>query len=422
MKPDQPENFMQRGLSRRHFLKLGTNATCLAGVYGFGAGSLAAWTHPMLVQAAGASSVAKAYKFLDHMMDRYFQGSTLRLIQSYVPTHALNLGDTGFTYDNAATVIALLQRSPADDMTRANILGNSLVYAQTNDPIGDGRIRDAYHTDPFILSGGAVSIESAGTQTGNMAWTRLALSHLYAKTNTEAFLAAALGIGNWIQTNTYDTRSAGGYTGGFNSNLQPELYKSTEHNIDVYAFFNMLATFTGDQSWTTNAQYALTFIKSMWNNASPGWFWTGTTDDGMTINPYPIPEDVQSWSYLALQNSMYASSLDWAYANLAATNNGFTGVSFSNADVTGIWFEGTSHIAAAFKARNAHGDKAKATAYLKSIQLAQTKALHADGLGIDAASKDGLMTGFGDDYYAALHIGATSWYCLAGQHGNPFLL
>jgi hypothetical protein len=419
MRSDQPRIINSGRMPRRRFLSL--TAACAAGVYGLSVTPFSAWSRPIFVHAAVPSSLDKAYLFLDRMMDLYFQGSTLRLIESYHPTHALNLGDTGFTYDNAATLIALLQRGTADDLSRANVLGDSLVYAQTNDPIGDGRIRDAFHVDPFILPGGAVNISSGGTQTGNMGWTGLALAHLYARTNTQSFLMAALGIGNWIQANTYDTRGAGGYTGGVMADQQPELYKSTENNIDVYAFFNMLAAFTGDPAWTTNAQYALGFITAMWD-MSGGWFWTGTTVDGVTINTYPIPEDVQAWSYLALQNPSYASSLDWAYTNLAATNHGFSGVSFSNADLSGVWFEGTAHMAAAFEARNASGDAAKAAAYLENIQLAQKHALNANGHGIVAASKNGLKTGFGDDYFAALHIGATSWYCFAAQSANPFVL
>jgi hypothetical protein len=62
------------------------------------------------------------------MMDLYAKGSTLRLAQSYVPTAALNLGDEGFTYDNAALLIAFLTRGQASDLTRANTLGNSFAY------------------------------------------------------------------------------------------------------------------------------------------------------------------------------------------------------------------------------------------------------------------------------------------------------
>jgi hypothetical protein len=159
----------------------------------------------------------------------------------------------------------------------------------------------------------------------------------------------------------------------------------------------------------------------MWN-ASGGFFWTGTTADGVTINRSFIPEDCQSWSYLALEEAAHAGSIDWAYANLSATDGPFSGVSFSNADRSGVWFEGTAHMAAALTLRNATGDLAKARAFLQTIALAQTRAPNEDGLGIDAASKDGLRTGDGDRYDAALHIGATSWYCIAAHAGNPLQL
>jgi hypothetical protein len=57
-----------------------------------------------------------------------------------------------------------------------------------------------------------------------------------------------------------------------------------------------------------------------------------------------------------------------AYANLSASQGPFTGVSFSNADRSGVWFEGTAHMAAGLLARNASGDPAKAAAYLQSVQ------------------------------------------------------
>jgi hypothetical protein len=366
-------------------------------------------------------SLQKAYAFLDTMMDLYAKGSTLRLAQSYLPTAALNLGDTGFTYDNAAMLIAFLQRGQANDLTRANVLGNSLVYGQAHDPLADGRVRNSYHTGPHILSGGAVNIEDAGSYSGNMAWTGLALAHLYQTTKTSSYLSAAVRLGSWIQNNTYDTRGAGGYTGGFDSTLTKVTWKSTEHNIDTYAFFTMLASLTGNTVWTTRAQHALNFVEAMWNSSN-GFFWTGTGTDGITINQSFIPEDCQSWSYLALKNSAYGSSIDWAYTNLAATDGQFSGVSYSNADTTGVWFEGTGHMAAAFEARNAPGDAAKAAAFLQDIQVGQAQAPNTDGRGIDGASKDYLNTGDGLYYFAALHVGATSWYCVAAQSGNPFIL
>jgi hypothetical protein len=180
---------------------------------------------------------------------------------------------------------------------------------------------------------------------------------------------------------------------------------------------------TGGSTWTIGAQYAQTFIVSMWNSQNPpGFFRTGTNTDGVSTNTDCIPEDCPSWSYLALEDPQYAASIDWAYTTHAALDGVLSGVSFSNADTSGVWFEGTGHMAAALAARKAAGDSAKAAAFPADIQLGQAQAPNANGLGIDAASKDGLAASDGDYYYASLHVGATAWYCLAAQASNPFLL
>jgi hypothetical protein len=44
-----------------------------------------------------------------------------------------------------------------------------------------------------------------------------------------------------------------------------------------------------------------------------------------------------------------------------------------------------------------------------------------NGQGLVAASSP-LDTGFGFDYFPNLHIGATAWYCIAAQGGNPYKL
>jgi hypothetical protein len=254
-----------------------------------------------------------------------------------------------------------------------------------------------------------------------MAWTGLALALLYAQAPSSALLNAALAIGAWLYEHTYEPRGVGGYTGGLQDDLKYVTWKSTENNVDVYAFFSMLHRFTSDAVWRTRAASALALVDSMWN-AAHGHFWIGTGYDGVTVNPVPIPEDVQSWTYLATKNPAHAASLDWATRHLAATGGGFGGVSFSNADRSGTWFEGTAHMASALLARNAPGDAAIAANYLQAIVNAQTTALDHDGYGIVAASKNGLRTGDGDEYFASLHVGATGWYGIAAHHGNPFLL
>ena len=346
------------------------------------------------------------------MLDLYASGPTLRLAQSFVPTKALRLGPVAFTYDQAVLAIALLR---ARDDARAGIVGQGLLYAQAHDPAGDGRVRNAYYVNPFVSTGGALHFADAGTDTGNMSWSGLALCQLYAKTRDTAYLNAAEAIGTWIYTNTRDVRGPGGYTGGLGIR-----WKSTEHNLDVYALFSMLARFSGSASWSANAAPALALVDSMWN-ARRGFYWIGTLSDGVSPNTIPIPEDVQTWSFLATGRHAYAASIDWAIANLSAANGPFSGVSFSNADRRGVWFEGTAHLAAALLLRNGSGDRQRAQRYLADLVFAQAHAPNTDSYGIDAASINGLRTGDGDAYYAALHVGATGWYVLAALASDPFV-
>ncbi len=409
-------------ITRRGFLSLGLSATTLASTVPL------AWLESACASKgsplAQLTSLEKAYVFLGQMMDVHGQGQTIRLLQSYLPAAALDLGDTGFTYDNAVALIAFLLRGHAKDIERATVLGNSLVYGQQHDPaFVDGRLRDAYHVHPYVVSNGQTNVNPsfAGSMTGNIAWAGLALGHLYSHTKQKQYLDGAVRLGTWIQQNVYDSRGAGGYKGGFAADQSPLLWKAMEHNIDVYAFFTMLASLTHSKIWSVGARHAQLFVQAMWNSTGKH-FWTGTTTDGVTINRNPIPEDVQAWSYLAMRDALPAVSIDWTKMRLAATDGSFSGVSFSNTDTSGVWFEGTAHLAAALLLRNAQGDSATATTYLQSIQLAQLHAPNNNQMGIVAASHDGLQTGFGFSYYAALHVGATAWYCIAKQKGNPFQL
>ncbi len=432
-------------------------------------------------QGTDAASLNGAYVFLNTMMDAYQSGTTLRLAQSYSDQNGLN--STAFVYDNALQIIADLSRSSGDDVARARLLGNSLLYVQSHDPSPggqpDGRVRQAYFTTPSLMKpDGSPNLALApffftGSAVGDVAWTGLALARLAFVTRDQRYLDGALKLGAWIVRNTYDTKGPGGYHFGVDGNNQPLLYKSTEHNIDTYAFFTELAQLTGDrayadlaQPWSALARHALDFVHAMWD-APTGHFWTGTTLDGVTTNPYPIPEDVQTWSYLALRDPAYAASLDWAKTHVAVTdtpespnasftgNVAFSGVTFSNAslkadptkapnsytpkpDPSGVWFEGTAHSADALLYRDAGdngetalgSDRNTARSYLRNIALAQQKLGQGQtvggrpipaGLGVVAASSP-LDTGFGFDYSPNLHIGATAWYLIAAQRVNPFRL
>jgi hypothetical protein len=296
------------------------------------------------------------------------------------------------------------------------------------------------------------------------------LAQLYRRTAQKKYLTAALTVANWIVTNTYNTLGAGGYSYGtiidqYNQSQPSPNGKSTEHNIDTYAFFTMLVELTHNgnasngMSWSSLAKHAMTFVIAMYNIAG-GYFYTGTLGDQITINTYPIPEDCQTWSYLGLLDNNYKQSIDWALKNLQATDTAsspnsnltgsqkITGVVYDTAslaptipgsDPDAVWLEGTAHTVAALVARVSAGrdnlptlfsDLSTAIRFLGQIQLAQAELGAGQtvngktipvGLGL-LASTSVMDTGFGYTYGPSLHIGATGWYLIAAQGGNPFQL
>lgn len=459
---------MHHQLSRRTLL-----ATAVAGLAGRSlarARTSADWSSPLSDTRFQISREA-GYDFLDAMMDAYASGNTIRLIQSYSDQSGLLA--TGFTYDNAVAIQAYLLRDGYGALNRAEILGKGLLNAQANNfPINDGRFAQAYFVNAANSSGAYVTPAAAPfyfytSTVGDQAWAGMALMQLHLRTGNSAYLAGALKVANWIVANAYDTTGPGGYR--FGTNIDPSNQsvpspngKSTEHNIDVYAFFSMLAEVTRGKAdsgatWTSLARHALTFVQAMFDGAG-GFFYTGTNSDQTTINTSNIPEDVQTWSYLALMSNAYAASLDWVTANLAALdtpscpNSGLRSVhnvkvegeTFASASLAGnpvsndpeaVWVEGTAHTAAALALRNqirggALEGGAEVQEFLENIRRVQqtlgggqtvNRMPLPSASGLVAATGK-LDTGFGYGYYPNQHVGATGWYLIALGGGNPFQL
>ena len=403
---------------------------------------------------ADPSSIKKAVGFLQGALDAY-RTSGARGVQSYQDASGLN--DIGFTYDNALCTLALVA---AGDYRRAQDVGDALVYAQHNDPeFTDYRLRQAYHVDKATLDGGVVNVGSdfglSGTAVGDMSWAGIALAQLAHSTRERRYREAATRIGEWIMDSTYSDSGLGGFTFGETAGLED--HKSTEHNIDVYGFFKLLAEVSNRPVWKDRAQHALDFVNQMWN-AAEGFFWTGS-DDGSTVNKSPrqLPLDPQTWYWLAVGNTKYRACLDWAAANLATTdtplrpnstlsgNYSVTGVTFASGafladqsntiadsesnpkpDTSSVWFEGTAQLALALNDRRSRTDRAGAGRLFAAIESAQAElgrkqpfgGARLDG-GVVAASSP-LDTGFGFGYYPNLHVGATAWYVMAGLAFNPY--
>lgn len=366
-------------------------------------------------------AVANGYEFLNTAMDRCGSGETPRFPPSYLSGQpAADHPTVAYSYDVSLAIIAYLARGDAEDVARARILGTSILHVQQADPAQDGRVRNAYDC--------SLSVVSQGTSTGNQAWVGLALLRLYDVTHDAAYLAGSERLAQWIQANTSDARGAGGYTGGLNSDGSAITWKSTEHNLDVSAFFTGLSKADSDPQWATRASSASELVSAMWDKVG-GRFWTGTGNDGDTANTDdPVPEDAQSWSWLVLQDDRYTAALDWANVALEVTDGTANGVKFADApdSQNTVWFEGTAHMATALACRASGNDHAIASRYLATLDDASTQipdpamtSTVTTSAGIPAASRDG-TSGGSDIIYDALHTGTTSWFLLAAFKVNPF--
>ena len=331
------------------------------------------------------------------------------------------------TYDDALMIDAYLTEGTPDGLARAKVIGNSLLLVQAHDPAHDGRIREGYAPAPLATTTSmAVSTSEfrSGTRSVMSAtwpgWVWPLPVCMPPPAALRISLAPSPSAPGSFEI-AIDQRGAGGYTGGKLANGARIRWKSTEQNIDLFSLFTMLRTETGNSQWTSDAARARTFVDAMWNR-STGSFSVGTTTNGVSVNTTEQPEDVNSWSYLALQDPAFNSSIDWNVHHLSVSAGGFSGVSFCLGDKSGVWFEGTAHVADALEIRHGNGDGQLANQFLSDIQFAQTNGPNGDGLGIIAASKDRLSDCDGDYYYSSLHTGATSWYILASQEVNPFTI
>ena len=395
--------------------------------------SLVMFTTPA-VAAPEEETVSNAYLHLDGAMDEWASPPALRVPSSY---HGgpLDSWDNSVTYDNALVIIAYANRKDnADSLDRARTMGDALLQMQAKDPIGDGRVRNAYGPEHLFDANGVPNIQTWGSASGNQAWAGMALAHLAHVTKDAKYRDGALRIGEWLLRETKDTRGTGGFTAGYGSDGKKLEWNSTEHNIDMVGLFGMLHQLTNDDKWSNACEQARGFVKSMWDEKE-GRFHIGTESDGVTINRDEyVPEDVQSWGYLALRSDRYRQALDWNIANLEVTDDSnpaqpVVGVRFAwqlkqehqgkNDDT--VWLEGTAHMALALRVSGTEEHKQKASAYLDSIHKEQLHGPNADGKGIQANSKEG-FSGGDDVNYTSLHTGATAWYIMAKQELNPFHL
>ncbi len=372
-----------------------------------------------------------------------------RFLQSYVSTADTMdryLRNVAYVYDNALALLAYLSRGTEDDLRRAEIIGQAFIYAQEHDmdfknEYQDFRLRNAYQSGDFIHPHEKYALmpyfwlenlQVIGrndfdyyTHTGNMAWAMIAMMALYEKIQNKEYLESAERMGNWILEHCYDSREMCGFTGGYEGDGRDKvIWKSIEHNIDIYAAFMKMYEIKPEQKWYDGAIHSARLIANLCEPDSGKYFYLGTKDND-EINKYPLVEDAQTWATLAfadtspeiLSDINWRDVIQWTHDNFSLSCHGFDGIDF-NTDRDGIWFEGTAHyVAASYLV----GDSINSDQYLEELRKAQTSTnVNSNDKGIVAACHDGVSTGLDWKYYNRLHIGTTAWYIFSEKHWNPY--
>ena len=436
-----------------------------------------------LVDPALAAPVDRAYRYLDVVQDAYVKGGEPRLLQSYNIECGLMTTAFVYD-NALAALAYLANPTVANVRRARLIGDALLWVQANDEAFTDGRVRQAYAAGPMLFYGGGPAFPGlkrddgkaaflwpfgfGGSATGDMAWTGLALAQLYVDTRIRKYLDGAVALGEWIvgKTSPYQY---GGYHGGLQADgVTAQKWASTEHNIDTYALFVLLGKLTRDRRWSARAAVAGDFVRAMWNPAGQH-FWTGTLggagEDPNQINVGNIPEDVQTWALLGLRERQYDPAVDWAIDNLWNTDPGpqISGVAYSSQAkaLTGtvpgsdlpnnrdaVWLEGNGHAALALLKRGCPGDAALARRLLHETVVAQEQVGAGQTVGLTSdpnagrlsdpaaggtwtgtvlpersgvvAASSAFDTGFAFGYFQRQHVGATSWFVMAGQGFNPY--
>ena len=397
----------------------------------------------LFLQGCGFS--AKAYPSVREISERSsaagFLASLVEKSEGFISSDGKS--DEAYLYDNAITLYAL---SEAGAAAHAEILADAIVYAQNHDrAFHDGRLRNVYlGGDPAAAAGrsvgginGAVPLPgfwqngkwledcyAVSSSAGNISWTVIALlkaSEVVSEEKKAEYIAAADKAGEFLLGLSSES---GGFTAGFEGwdDVQEKAgYKSTEHNLALMAAFSALSDIMKTDNPQKSAEYeaasesARKFIFSMYDREL-SCFYTGTTEDGLTVNKSVLPLDTNALSVLAFGEKL--EDADKVLTFIKRSMSVGAGFDFSAGDLDGVWNEGTAQMALCCHMKGMNEEYSAMMGYLKTQE-------YKDG-GIPAADRDGVSTGFflsGTaelwEYYNTLSIGATGWYALAQLKANP---
>ena len=366
------------------------------------------------------------------------------LLRSY-DTENIYLKNAAFSYDNALAAMAFLSEGKQEE---AKMLLDAFAYAIENDRYQPGQVRNAYAAGDIRPSPGqgegaklpgwydpseqawCEDAYQCGCNTGNTSFVALAFLQYDARYGSEEYVRCAGRLLDGIIQEGYGKATKvgeppygfpAGYEGWPEKGIEDTsilTYRSTEHNIDLYAACRRLYKRTGQERYQKAADSALLLIRSMYD-AQRGMFYTGTLADGITPNRDILVLDCQVWSCLCLGEdfSPYAYALEVLPA-MQTQEGGFPFYYDPQAPQEGWWAEGTAFTALLYQLRGEEEMARKAFDALAGIQL-------EDGF-FPAATVEHLSTGFtlsdGSplEYGTTPHLAPTAWFIMAVNGFNPF--
>jgi hypothetical protein len=349
---------------------------------------------------------------------------------------------------------------------------DTLVLITDLDLVGDGRSRSAYNQiNPIFRDFNPDSPPDYYTTpventiyTGNLAFIIIALGRYYLITKEYKYLKSASLIANFIHSNLEVDLPWGGYAGGFKWDGIKDVaisFRSTEHNIDVYAAARLLFGITNNPLYETMMSVAKTFVSNMWNQEVKSYM-VGTLSNKETNLPmdewnlYNYATDAQTWKILSdIDNNLERNTLalEWVQNYTLVTEKAedkdgisreYLGTLFG-AGGTGIQLENTASAAMAFfkVAGTLYDQDPVKSQYFYdlsgniAVTLTQVQkyAANGDGHGIIAALQiEGAKVWPGNEfaggswrYFPVLHTAASAWAGLAlkymyygDSYANPY--
>jgi len=151
-----------------------------------------------------------------------------------------SIKDWAFTYDQALAAIVFTLKGQEDYARQI------FDFYRGAERIDGGAVVNAYYSatgDP------AEYLAHAGPNI----WLGVAILQYTQRTNDRSYLGLATDIAAWLKTLT---DAEGGVRGG-----RKETWQSTEHNLDAYAFYRMLAAVTGEAGYRDRAERTLAWLE-----------------------------------------------------------------------------------------------------------------------------------------------------------------